>query len=231
MVGAGKCLACGMEEQARLSRQKRVVIRLALVATVGLAVSTAVGVRAGSTYAPVVGWIAAAGVYLGWTWIVVFPMNAERTRKHIGPEDPPMGWASDVVVLLACVASLAGVGHLLAAGSKHGVERNVAAAVGAVSIVAAWFVLHMVFSLRYADVYYSNAGRGIRFKGTEEPWFQDFLYLGFIIGMAYQVSDTELETRQLRVIALCHALLSYFFGAVILAVTIDVVVGLSNSVI
>ncbi|HKI43351.1 MAG: DUF1345 domain-containing protein [Mycobacterium sp.] len=217
-----------MEKQAQLSRQTRVVIRLALAAMVGLAVSTAVGVRAGSTYAPAVGWIAAACVYLGWTWIVVFPMNAERTRNHIGPEDPPTRWVSDVVVLLASVASLAGVGHLLAAGSKHGVERNVAAAVGVVSIVAAWLVIHTVFSLRYADVYYSNAGRGISFKGTEEPWFRDFLYLGFTIGMTYQVSDTELETRQLRVIALCQALLSYLFGAVILAVTINLVVGLSN---
>ena len=154
--------------------------------------------RPGSTYAPAVGWIVAACVYLGWTWIVVFPMDAERTRDHVGPEDPPRGWASDVVVLLASVASLVGVGHLLAAGSKHGVGRDVAAAVGVVSIVAAWFVVHTVFSLRYADVYYSNAGRGIRFKGTEEPWFRDFFYLGFTVGIAYQVSDTELETRQLR---------------------------------
>jgi uncharacterized membrane protein len=217
-----------MEEQTRLSRQKRVVIRLALAATVGLAVSTAVGVSAGSTYAPAVGWIAAASVYLGWTWFVVFPMNAERTRNHVGPEDAPRGWASDVIVLLACVASLVGVGHLLAAGLKHGAERDVAAAVGVVSIVAAWLVVHTVFSLRYADVYYSNAGGGIKFKGTEEPWFQDFLYLGFTIGIAYQVSDTELETRQLRRIALCQVLFSYFFGAVILAVTINLVVGLSS---
>ncbi len=217
-----------MEEQGRLSRQQRVVIRLALAATVGLAVSTAVGAIAGSTYAPAVGWIAAACVYLGWTWIVVFPMDAERTRDHVGPEDPPRGWASDVVVLLACGASLVGVGHLLAAASKHGLERDVAAAVGVVSIVAAWLVVHTVFSLRYADVYYSNAGGGITFKGTEEPWFQDFLYLGFTIGIAYQVSDTELETRQLRVIALSQVLLSYFFGAVILAVTINLVVGLTN---
>jgi uncharacterized membrane protein len=47
--------------------------------------------------------------------------------------------------------------------------------------------------------------------------------------MTYQVSDTSLETGQLRAIALCQALLSYLFGAVILAVTINLVVGLSNS--
>jgi hypothetical protein len=43
------------------------------------------------------------------------------------------------------------------------------------------------------------------------------------------VADTNLKTGQLRGIALCQALLSYFFGAIILAVTINLVVGLSNS--
>jgi uncharacterized membrane protein len=47
--------------------------------------------------------------------------------------------------------------------------------------------------------------------------------------MTYQVSDTSLETGELRRIALCQALLSYLLGAVILAVTINLVVGLSNS--
>jgi uncharacterized membrane protein len=47
--------------------------------------------------------------------------------------------------------------------------------------------------------------------------------------MTYQVADTNLKTGQLRGIALCQALLSYFLGAVILAVTINLVVGLSNS--
>lgn len=47
--------------------------------------------------------------------------------------------------------------------------------------------------------------------------------------MTYQVSDTTLQTGRMRRIALCQALLSYIFGAVILAVTINLVVGLSNS--
>lgn len=82
------CLACGMEEQARLSRQKQVIIRLALAATVGLAVSTAVGVSAGSTYAPVVGWIAArlrapwfGGVFLGGGAALPLTLTWAKGRK------------------------------------------------------------------------------------------------------------------------------------------------------
>ncbi|MFQ2877941.1 DUF1345 domain-containing protein [Mycobacterium sp. MS3] len=198
----------------------------------GLVGVAAVSLIAGTTgwkYAPSVGWTTAALVYLVWTWIVVLPMDAERTREHVVPEDPPTGWLIDVVILSASVASLAGVAHLLTASSKTGAEKDIAAAIGVVSIAVAWCVVHTVFSIRYADVYYSDSSGGIDFNGTDNPRFLDFFYVGFTIGMTYQVSDTTLKTGQLRRIALCQALLSYLFGAVILAVTINLVVGLSNS--
>lgn len=208
--------------------RRHVVNRLIVAALIGLAVAALVAGTAGWRYAPSVGWTAAALVYLVRTWMIVLPMDAEQTREHVGPEDPPSGWLTDGIILSASVASLAGVEHLLAAGSKTGAEKNIAAAVGVVSIIAAWCVVHTVFSVRYADIYYSNSASGINFNGTDKPRFLDFFYIGFTIGMTYQVSDTSLETGQLRRIALSQALLSYLFGAVILAVTINLVVGLSN---
>ena len=115
-----------MEEQTRSRWKTHFVIRLTVAVLVGLVVVVLVGFTAGWTCAPTVGWIAAACVYLGWTWIVVLPMDADQTRDHVGPEDPPRGWVTDVIILSASVASLAGVGHLLAAGSKAGVEKDVA---------------------------------------------------------------------------------------------------------
>ncbi|GAA3277650.1 DUF1345 domain-containing protein [Dactylosporangium vinaceum] len=47
--------------------------------------------------------------------------------------------------------------------------------------------------------------------------------------MTYQVSDTELKTRPIRITALRHGLLSYLFGAIILATTINLVAGLGSS--
>ena len=40
--------------------------------------------------------------------------------------------------------------------------------------------------------------------------------------MTFQISDTDLTSSALRRLALRHALLSYLFGAVILAMTINV---------
>jgi uncharacterized membrane protein len=41
--------------------------------------------------------------------------------------------------------------------------------------------------------------------------------------MTFQVSDTDIQTTALRRVILRHMLLSYLFGAVIIAVTINLV--------
>ena len=50
--------------------------------------------------------------------------------------------------------------------------------------------------------------------------------LALTIGMTFQVSDTDLTGKRIRRNALHHALLSYVFGAVILAITVNSVAGL-----
>jgi uncharacterized membrane protein len=44
--------------------------------------------------------------------------------------------------------------------------------------------------------------------------------------MTFQVSDTEITARKLRRVAIRHALLSYLFGAVIVAIAINLVASL-----
>ena len=44
--------------------------------------------------------------------------------------------------------------------------------------------------------------------------------------MTYQVSDTDLVTQQMRRTVLFQALVSFLLGAIILAMTINLVVGL-----
>jgi len=53
-------------------------------------------------------------------------------------------------------------------------------------------------------------------------------YLAFTIGMTFQVSDTDLTRKSIRAAALRHALLSYLFGAVIVATTINLIAGLGK---
>jgi uncharacterized membrane protein len=54
------------------------------------------------------------------------------------------------------------------------------------------------------------------------PDLLDFAYLG----MTFQVSDTDLTHKRVRRSALHHALLSYVFGTVIVAITVSSVAAL-----
>jgi uncharacterized membrane protein len=92
--------------------------------------------------------------------------------------------------------------------------------------VLSWAVVHTVYALRYADLYYGGPPGGIEFNQQELPSYADFAYLAFTVGMTYQVSDTALRTGPIRHTALRHALLSYLFGAVIIAVAINLVANL-----
>ena len=99
-------------------------------------------------------------------------------------------------------------------------------AVGLLSVVLSWTVVHTVFMLRYARAYYSVPAGGIQFNESEPPTYLDFSYLSFTIGITYQVSDTDITSKPIRRVALQHALLSYLFGAVLLAIAINVVAAL-----
>jgi uncharacterized membrane protein len=65
--------------------------------------------------------------------------------------------------------------------------------------------------------------------GTMAPDYRDFAYTAFTVGMTFQVSDTDITSQEMRRAVLRHALLSFLFGAVILATTINVIAGLLNS--
>jgi uncharacterized membrane protein len=80
--------------------------------------------------------------------------------------------------------------------------------------------------LRYARLYYTPPEGGVEFNSTEPPRFSDFAYLAFTLGMTFQVSDTNLKTNGFRKLALGQSLLSYLFGTVILAATVNLVVSL-----
>ncbi|MGZ4728688.1 MAG: DUF1345 domain-containing protein, partial [Acidimicrobiales bacterium] len=56
--------------------------------------------------------------------------------------------------------------------------------------------------------------------------YRDFAYVAFTIGMTYQVSDTDIDSKLVRRSLLGHSLLSYLFGTVIIAVTINLVASL-----
>jgi uncharacterized membrane protein len=205
-----------------------VAVRMSVAVALGVTVAVLVGNTVGWRFA-LVGWIVAAGVYVAWTRLILRGMDAEQTRGWVTREDPTR-WVADVVVLSASVASLGGVGYVVAAGAHSGAVAVAAALVGILTVAASWVAVHTLYTVHYARLYYSDEPGGINFHDPEPPCFRDFAYLAFTVGMTYQVSDTEIGLTSIRATVLRHALLSYLLGAVVLAVTINLIAGLSSKV-
>jgi uncharacterized membrane protein len=214
-----------MVSPARLVRE-RVAVRAIVGVLIGVVVAVAFSGALGWRYA-VTGWIAAAAVYVVWTWIVVAPMDAASTARHATREDPTRV-LTDVIIVIASLASLGGVGYLLLAESAGGSQSVVSAAVGVLSVASSWFAVHTLFTAHYARLYYIDEDGGISFNQDAAPRYVDFAYVAFTIGMTFQVSDTDIGTTPIRSAALRHALLSYLLGAIVLAVTVNLIAGLST---
>ena len=162
----------------------------------------------------------AALVFIVWVWVTVARADAAATG-HIARAEDSSRAAAEAILVGAGAASLFAVGFTLAqAGDAGSPERGLLTALAIGSVALAWTSVHTVYVLRYARLYYSEPEGGVDF-GSEAPDYTDFAYLALTIGMTFQVSDTTLTAKRVRRVALHHALLSYLFGAVILAVMVN----------
>ncbi len=177
---------------------------------------------------PLSGWILASLVFVGWIWRSVATLDPSATATHARREDPGRALA-DSLLLGAAAVSLLAVGLvLLRAGSMSGVAKLLLVAASAFSVLLAWAVVHTVFSLRYARIYYRGHPGGVDFNEEQQPCYVDFAYLALTIGMTFQVSDTDITSSVVRGTALRHALLSYLFGALFIAITVNLIAGMSK---
>ncbi|MFE4195985.1 DUF1345 domain-containing protein [Paenarthrobacter sp. NPDC056912] len=214
-------------------RVRRSRLRFLVMVVAGAAAFFATGTTGNWVDAPAVSWAAAALVYVAWVWLVIARMGPEETRQHATSEDPSRK-VTDLLILIANLASIAAAAAVIANSHSESTDARLYSAALALACVAlSWMLVQTLFTLRYAELYYSPAADaggdvgGINFNQERPPQYTDFAYLATSLGMTYQVSDTNLGNHRIRAEALKHSLLSYLFGTVILAVTINLIVGLA----
>ena len=61
-----------------------------------------------------------------------------------------------------------------------------------------------------------------------DPDYLDFAYYSFVIGMTFQVSDVQITSRKFRKLALLHGLIAFGLNTFVVALTINLVAGLSH---
>jgi len=99
------------------------------------------------------------------------------------------------------------------------------------TLLVAWLFSNMVYALHYGHLFYSAEPKtggdhgGISFPGDEEPDYWDFIYFAFTLGMTFQTSDIEIDSRGIRRVAILHCLAAFVFNIGVLAFTINVLGG------
>jgi uncharacterized membrane protein len=199
-------------------------------ALIGIVVAALAAIVAPAMYLPLIAWDGAAIVYLAVTWTQIARLDAAQTAADAKREDPTRAGA-DLGMVIAAVASLVAVGFLIVVRSgEKGLRLDLDVGLSVASVVASWALVHTIYTLRYARLYYADesAPGGLDNHQNEPPRFTDFAYVAFTIGMTFQVSDTETTSSQFRAMVLRHALLAYLFGTVIIALSINLVASLGH---
>jgi uncharacterized membrane protein len=181
----------------------------------------------------IVTWDVFALSILVLAWLTIITTPPEKLRARAQMQDVSHILIFIFVVVAAC-AGLFAVGFLFLNKSVV-VQRPhffIHLLMSLVAVICSWSLVHTVFGLRYAHTYYGDpdgptgpkphAG-GLDFPGDREPDYMDFAYFSFVIGMTFQVSDVVITSRDLRKLVLVHAMLSFAFNTVILALTINTV--------
>ena len=168
-------------------------------------------------------WVAFASTILGLAWISMIVAHPRDLPKLTGLQDSSRTFFL-VFIVIAAVASLFAVIALLDSMANNRREHIL---LPILAVSSAWSLVHTVFTLRYAHLYYGNDIReenrpkGLDFPNETEPDYLDFAYFSFVIGMTSQVSDVAVSSKIMRRTALAHGVLSFGFNAIIIALTIS----------
>ena len=202
--------------------------KLVTVAVIGIITGFGVAWLGWEKFALLAGWDVAILVYVLWTWCTVLSLDEHSIKSHAVREDPGRAVA-DILLVIASVASLGAVLMLiLDASQMTGLAKALDIIIGLSSIVFSWFLVQTTFALKYARLFYGGTKQAVDFNEKLPPSYSDFAYLAFTIGMTFQVSDTTIQTKVMRKTVLRQAMLSYLYGTVIIATTINTLASLTH---
>ncbi|RYU80239.1 DUF1345 domain-containing protein [Hymenobacter persicinus] len=180
----------------------------------------------------VAGWDAFAAASLLLLWAAILTAAPDHIRSVATSEDPGRVASFVFIVCGACASFLGVVLLLRTIHALPPAELLTHAGIAVAAVALAWLLLHSVFTLRYAHIFYNPGGHangqegGLEFPGGEQdPDYLDFAYFSFVVGMTAQTADVGISSRHLRRMALLHGILSFGFNTAVVALSISGVAG------
>lgn len=195
-----------------------------------------------SAIAMVAGMAPLTGIMLGWDafccllilfcWATFCTMPQAEVAHNAQWEDESR---SATLLLVGSIVSLSIVGILLLMRTAEGTlaQRALHHIISLLGVAFSWALLHTIYTLRYAHLYYTGnddplKGAGLSFPEDDAPDYLDFAYFSFVLGMTFQVSDVEISSKAIRRVALLHGLISFVFNTTIIALTISIISNLGK---
>lgn len=180
-------------------------------------------------------WIAFSGSFLVFSWVVILASHPKELRNIVSEQDSSRSLIFLFVLFAAFISIFAIIVllHHAPDSSKRGLTFNIS--LSASAVFCSWTLIHTIFALRYAHLYYTypdadahsqgKPKRGLEFPGTSVPDYLDFAYFSFVVGMTFQVSDVQITSRSIRRLALLHGFLSFVYNTIIIALSINIISG------
>lgn len=180
-------------------------------------------------------WTAFSGSFLIFSWIVILTSHPKGLQTIAGEEDTSRSLIFLFVLIAAFISVFAIIVVLQQSpdSSKTGLTYHILLA--AAAVFSSWTLIHTLFTLRYAHLFYTYPDRdahrngnhtgGLLFPGTAMPDYLDFAYFSFILGMTFQVSDVQITSPAIRRLALVHGFLSFVYNTIIIALSINIISG------
>jgi uncharacterized membrane protein len=178
-----------------------------------------------------IGWDTFSLCMIVMSWITFFITKSKQIREQAKVQDPKRSIVF-TIILISTFASVLAVILLIVTKKQGNNGASWRLPVAILGMLLSWFLIHTVFALRYAHIYYgdhktkpnTHAG-GLEFPGEENPEYLDFAYYSFVLGMTFQVSDVQVTSKRLRNLALLQGLISFGFNTIMIALTINLIAG------
>jgi uncharacterized membrane protein len=168
-------------------------------------------------------------------YVAIFSAVCPKQLRVLASREDESRTVVFFIVVIAIIGSLGGVLLLLKNQEGWLLSKWLETLIYITGVTFSWILLHMLFTGKYAHLYYGNhptqkghIAKGLDIPGDEAPDYVDFAYFAFVIGMTFQVSDIEITSKRMRRLVLIHGLISFIFNTVIVALTINVVVNLQG---
>lgn len=136
-------------------------------------------------------------------------------------------WSWISPLLAATIGAVSAVTALVARSTAPEAPGNLLLIVAAsLGVILSWVLLQVGFAQMYLILDLTGEQDDLRFPEGSKPSVLSYLYFSFTLGTSFATSDVEVVSLRVRRLVLIHAVVAFFYNALVVAVAFQVLQGL-----